>query len=112
MKQDIIVNSCLTDKGWWGTIADNRVPPRGTVGEPRQTLSPNTSMVINRTNEMPAASKPFDRPRDPVVTAEHDTFKTKQNNRGTRPNESRFRRIENIRFKRTESRRIYTMTRE
>ena len=49
----------LTNKGWRGTIADNRVPPRGAVGEPWHSLSPNTNMVNNRTREMPAASKPL-----------------------------------------------------
>ena len=60
---------------------------------------------------MPAASKLFDRPRDPVVTVEYDTSRAKQNKRGTRSNESRLR-IENRRFKRTESRGIYRITRE
>ena len=41
-------NSWLTNKGWRGTIADNRVPPRGAVGEPRHILSPSTRLVVGR----------------------------------------------------------------
>ena len=94
------------NQGWWGTTADNRVPPRGTVGEPRQILSTNTNMVTNRARDKPAASKPFDKPRDPVVAIEYDTSRENTNKRGTRPNEARLRRMENRKYKRTESRRM------
>ena len=54
----------LENKGWWGTTADSRVPPRGTVGEPRHIRSTNANLVSNRTKNKPAESKPFERPRD------------------------------------------------
>ena len=41
-------NSWVNNKGWWGTTADNRMPPRGTVGEPRRIPSTNANMVSNR----------------------------------------------------------------
>ena len=40
-------NRWLENKGWWGTTADNRVPPRGTVGEPRHISSMNANLVSN-----------------------------------------------------------------
>ena len=76
----------LTNMGWWGTTADNRVPPRGTVGEPRQILSASTNMVSNRAKDRPAASKPFDRPRDSVLPQEQNTSEKKHNKRGKRSN--------------------------
>ena len=63
----------LENKGWWGTTADNRVPPRGTVGEPRHISSMNANMVSNHTGNKSAASKPFDRPRDSVLLQDQNT---------------------------------------
>ena len=57
MKQNRNIRTCsknrtrysrwLENKGWWGTTADNRVPPRGTVGEPRHISSMNANLVSN-----------------------------------------------------------------
>ena len=77
-------NSWLANKGWWGTIADNRVPPRGAVGEPRRILSTNTNVVSNRMRYVPGASKPLARPRDQVAFVEHATSNRSRTNRGKR----------------------------
>ena len=71
-------NSWLANKGWRGTIADNRVPPRGAVGEPRRILSTNTTVVSSRMRYVPAASKPLERPRDQVEFVGHDNSTRKQ----------------------------------
>ena len=105
-------NSWLTNKGWWGTTADNRVPPRGTVGEARQILSTNAHMVSNRARDRLAASKPFERPRDPVVAVEYDISREKRSKRGITSNEARLIIIENITYTITNNRRIYRTTRE
>ena len=63
----------LENKGWRGTTADNRVPPRGTAGEPRHIRSTNANLVSNRTKNKPAESKPFERPRDTDIYYERDT---------------------------------------
>ena len=85
-------NSWLANKGWWGTIADNRVPPRGAVGELRRILSTSTNVFSNRTRYVPAASKPLERPRDRVEFVGHDTSNRSRISRGKRSNESRFKK--------------------
>ena len=75
-------NIWLENKGWWGTTAGNRVPPRGTVGEPRHISSMNANLVSNHARNKSAESKPFDRPRDPVLLQDQDISEKKQNSRG------------------------------
>ena len=84
----------LENKGWWGTKADSRVPPRGTVGEPRNIRSMNANLVNNHAKNMLAESKPFDRPRDTVTLQKQDTSEEKRCKRGRRSNEARMRRTE------------------
>ena len=66
-------NRWLENKGWRGTTADNRVPPRGTVGEPRHIRSMNANRVSNHAKNKPAESKPFERPRDTGIPQKQDT---------------------------------------
>ena len=84
----------LENKGWWGTKADNRVPPRGTVGEPRHILNMNANLVSSHARNKSAESKPFDRPRDSATLQKQNTSERKQSERGKRSNEARARRIE------------------
>ena len=70
-------NKWTENKGWRGTIADNRVPPRGTVGEPRHIRSTTANLVSNRTRNKPAESKPFERPRDKYIPQERYTSEEK-----------------------------------
>ena len=88
-------NSWVNNKGWWGTTADNRMPPRGAVGEPRRTPSTNTNWFSNRAEEESAVSKSSERPRDPEGTITNTTSMKNCNKRGFRSKESRLRRIEN-----------------
>ena len=97
----------LENKGWWGKKADNRVPPRGTVGEPRHILSVNANLVSSHTRNKSAESKPFDRPRDTATFQKQNTSEKKQSRRGKRSNEARMRRIEQRKKRRIESRRFY-----
>ena len=76
------------------TTAVNRVPPRGTVGEPRHIRSTNANLVSNRTKNKPAESKPSERPRDTVIYHEWDTSGEKRYKRGKISNEAKMRRIE------------------
>ena len=85
----------MNNKGWWGTTADNRMPPRGAVGEPRRTPSTNTNWFSNRAKEESAVSKSSERPRDLEGTIADIASIKSCNNRGFRSNESRLRRIEN-----------------
>ena len=87
-------NRWLENKGWWGTTADNRVPPRGTVGEPRHISSMNANLVSNHARNKSAESKPFDRPRDSVLLQDQNTSEIKQSRRGKISNQARLRRIE------------------
>ena len=87
--------------------ADNRVPPRGTVGEPRHIRSVNANLVSNHTLNKPAESKPFDKPRGTATLQKQDTPEEKQCKRGKRVNEARMRRIEQRKKRRIESRRFY-----
>ena len=96
----------IENKGWWGTTADNRVPPRGTVGEPRHNRSTNANLVSNRTRNKPAESKPFKRPRDKDIPQERYTSEEKHK-RGKISNEVKLRRIEQRKKKIIESRRFY-----
>ena len=105
-------NRWLVNKGWWGTTADNRVPPRGTVGEPRHISSTNANMVSNHARDKPAESKPFGRPRDSEIVQEQSTSERRQNKRGRRSNEAGLRIIEDRKHKRIESRRLYRTFRE
>ena len=102
-------NRWLENKGWWGTEADSRVPPRGTVGEPRHIRSVNANLVSNHAKNKPAESKPSDRPRDTVALQKQDTSEEKRCKRGKRSNEARMRRIEQRKNRRIESRRFYRM---
>ena len=99
----------LGNGGWWGTTADNRVPPRGTVGELRHIRSTNANLVSNRARNKPAESKPFERPRDKVIPQERYTSEEKRHRRGKRSNEAKMRRIEQRKQKIIESRRLYRM---
>ena len=74
-------NKWIENKGWWGTTADNRVPPRGTMGEPRYIRSTNANLVSNRTRNKPAESKPFERPRDKDISQERYTSEEKTQKR-------------------------------
>ena len=94
-------NKWIENKGWWGTTADNRVPPRGTVGEPRRIRSTSANLVSNRTRNKPAESKPFERPRDKDTLQERYTSEEKRHKRGKRSNEARMRRIDKRKQKRT-----------
>ena len=105
-------NKWIENKGWWGTTADNRVPPRGTVGEPRHISGMNANMVSNHARDKSAASKPFDRPRGSVMIQKQNTSEKKRIKRGKRSNEARLRRIEQRTQKRIESRRLYMTFRE
>ena len=60
----------------------------------------------------PAATKPFDRPRDSEMIQKQSTSEKKQNKRGRISNEARLRRIENRKQKRIESRRSYRTLKE
>ena len=100
-------NRWLENKGWWGTTADNRAPPRGTVGEPRHVSSMNANLVSSHAKNKPAESKPFDRPRDSVTVQNQDTSEKKRSKRGRISNEASLRRIEQRRTKIIESRRFY-----
>ena len=100
-------NRWLENKGWWGTTADNRVPPRGTVGEPRNISSMNANLVSNRARNKSAESKPFDRPPGSVLLQDQNTSEKKQSKRGKISNEARLRRIEQRKQTRIESRRFY-----
>ena len=100
-------NRWLENKGWWGTTADNRVPPRGTVGEPRHISSMNAVLVSNHARNKSAESKPFDRPRDSVLLQDQSISEKKQSRRGNISNEARLRRIEQRKHKIIESRRFY-----
>ena len=102
-------NKWTENKGWWGTIADNRVPPRGTVGEPRHIQSTNANLVSNRTEDKPAESKPFGRPRDKGFLHKRYTSEKERHKRGKRSNEARMRRTEQRKNKRIESRRFYSI---
>ena len=106
-KNIIGYNRWLDNKGWWGTTADNRVPPRGTVGEPRHISSMNANSVCNHARNKSAESKPFDRPRDSVLLQDQNTSEKKQSRRGQISNEARLRRIEQRKQKRVENRRSY-----
>ena len=97
----------LENKGWWGTTADDRVPPRGTVGEPRHIRSTNANLVSNRTKNKPAESKPSERPRDTDIYYERDTSGETRYKRGKRSNDARMRRIEQRKNKRIKSMRFY-----
>ena len=81
-------NIWLVNKGWWGTTADSRVPPRGTVGEPRRISSMNANMVNNHAGDKPAASKPFGRPRGSEIMQGQSISERRQNTRGRRSNEA------------------------
>ena len=81
-KNRIRYDKWLENKGWWGTTADNRVPPRGTVGEPRHIRSTSANLVSNRTKNKPAEAKPFERPRDTDIYHERDTSRGKMYKRG------------------------------
>ena len=105
-------NRWLVNKGWGGTTADNRVPPPGTVGEPRHISGVNANMVYNHARGKSASSKPFDRPRDSIILQEQNTSEKRHNKRGKRSNEARLRRIEQRKQKRIESRRLYRTFRE
>ena len=100
-------NRWLVNTGWWGTTADNRVPPRGTVGEPRHISGMNANMVSNHARDKSAASKPFDRPQDSVILQEQNTSEKKQIRRGQKSNEARLRIIEQRKHNLIESRRFY-----
>ena len=97
----------LENKGWRGTEADNRVPPRGTVGEPRHIRSMNANLVSSHARNKPAESKPFDRPRGTATLQKQNTSEEKQCKRGKRSNEARMRRIEQRKKRRIASRRFY-----
>ena len=88
-------DSWLNNKGWWGTTADNRMPPRGTVGEPRRIPSTSANMVSNRAREESAVSKSFERPRDQTDQITQNPSPSSNKKRGYRSNESRIRRIQN-----------------
>ena len=98
--------------GYDSMTADNRVPPRGTVGEPRHISSMNANLVSTHARNKSAASKPFDRPRDSVLLQDQNTSEKKQNRRGKRSNEAGPRRIEQRKQKRIESMRLYWTFRE
>ena len=87
-------NKWLENKGWWGTTADNRVPPRGTVGERRHIRSTNANLVSNRARNKPAESKPFERLRDKAIPQERYTSEEKRHKREKRSNEAKMRRID------------------
>ena len=96
----------LENKGW-GMKADSRVPPRGTVGEPRHILSMNANLVSNYVRNKSAESNPFDRPRGSAMLQDQNTSEKKQSKRGKISNEARMGRIEQRKKKIIESRRFY-----
>ena len=84
----------VANKGWRGTKADNRVPPRGKMGEPRHISSMNANLVSSHARNESAESKPFDRPWDAAILQKQNTSEKKHNKRGKKSNEAKMRRIE------------------
>ena len=83
------------------------MPPRGTVGEPRHISSMSANLVSNHARNKSTESKPFGKPRDPVLLRDQNTSEKKQSRRGKKPHEARLGRIERRKHTIIESRRFY-----